>query len=327
MKKVELFWAVVVIVLSAIILAGLVIVFKKTSINFKDSSSSISEYVETSVEITTSKYEEIVSTEESTLDTQTETEIETEIQTEMFSTSIVESQASSAREPSFPINYEDQTSKISIFKEFYASAAVYAAHLSFSDYTRFGTFTGASTVSQASDVLGALLCVNGDYSTPCHYKRARQGIVLLDGNCYAVGLYNAWNGKLFWGDEGSATAGTQLSTLVSSHQVTDTFQFGPALVVNGVVKCDAGGARRPRTFMGTNGQSGDIWICVCNGDLNDGVSYGLTSYECAAYLLSKGCTFVFPLDGGGSSEMVFQGQIINDIARERGGLYDFVFFR
>ena len=117
-----------------------------------------------------------------------------------------------------------------------------------------------------------------------------------------------------------------MSALIANGIATDTFQFGPAFLKDGVVKGSNGGSRRPRTFIGTSGAPGDIWICVAEGDWRDGVSAGLTGYECAAYLASKGCTFGLPLDGGGSSEMMFQGRILTAGA-ERGGLNDFVFFR
>jgi exopolysaccharide biosynthesis protein len=66
-------------------------------------------------------------------------------------------------------------------------------------------------------------------------------------------------------------------------------------------------SRAQRTFIGTNGAPGDIWVCVSDGRYNDGKSAGLNGYQCASYLKSKGCIFGIPLDGGGSSTMYFNG--------------------
>ena len=231
--------------------------------------------------------------------------------------------------------WSDGANTIEIFEENYAGQIVYGVHLTFSDYSRFGTYCGNNsyggycTTSQAAAQLGAILCINGDYNPPSiGYTCARSGQVYKDGRCYAVALYNRNNGLLTWGDEGSATGGQQLSSLVANGLVSDTMQFGPALVINGNLRGSNGGNRRPRTAIGTNGNPGDIWLLVTNGDLNDGVSYGLTSYECGAYLQSKGCTFVAPLDGGGSSTLVFQGQVINGVKNtgERA-VTDFVYFK
>lgn len=119
--------------------------------------------------------------------------------------------------------------------------------------------------------------------------------------------------------------GATLSSLVSSGTVTDTFQFGPAFLMNGEIS-PSGGGRAQRTFIGTNGAPGDIWIVVTEGRGSDGVSAGLTMQECAEFLKAKGCTFGIPLDGGGSTTMVFNGMRLNHVGSERA-VVDFVYFR
>lgn len=88
----------------------------------------------------------------------------------------------------------------------------------------------------------------------------------------------------------------------------------------------SGGGRAQRTFIGTNGAPGDIWIVVTEGRGSDGVSAGLTMQECAEFLKAKGCTFGIPLDGGGSTTMVFNGMRLNHVSSERA-VVDFVYFR
>ena len=289
------------------------------------------------------KIETMQSIEESTIESEFETDNSETIVDESVETIAPTSTAQPETEPSletepipetqpvatYPKTYDDGANNITVYQENYGNAVVYAAHLVFTDYRRFGMFTGASTVSEAYNKTDAIFAVNGDYSSACNYVRSRMGTVLKDGSCYAEGLYNANNGLFFFGGEGSATGGQSMSSLVANGQATDTFQFGPAFLRDGQILCGPGGNLRPRTFMGTNGNAGDLWIVVANGDYADGQSAGLNGYECAAYLQSKGCTFGIPLDGGGSSEMMFLGEILNcpSDGHERGGLNDFVIFK
>ena len=79
--------------------------------------------------------------------------------------------------------------------------------------------------------------------------------------------------------------------------LSDTFHgdMGFTLLLNGTVLGNAQDkAIRARTFIGTNGKPGDIWIVVANGVLKDKVRAEMDN-----------------LDGGGSSTMVFKGKAIN----------------
>ena len=236
----------------------------------------------------------------------------------------------------YPITYTDDTVTITIYREWYKQAWCYEAHLQFIDYSRFGSECangkynrGYETTSHCANRIGALLCVNGDYSAPSlNYGVVRNGKVWNDKAYYASGSYNSYNGKLFWTNEGSPTSGQLLSNLVVQHKVTDSFSFGPDFLRDGkIIRVTQGGSRRPRTFIGTNGKAGDIWIIVADGDKNDKQSSGLTSYECAKLLQEKGCIFGIPLDGGGSSTMVWKGKVLNAVKGNERAVVDFVYFR
>lgn len=237
----------------------------------------------------------------------------------------------------YPLTYKDGTSNITIYREWYGNAYVYAAHVTFSDYSRFGTacgknvYGGTETTSSAAARQGAILCINGCYSAPyLNYATVRSGVLCQDGKCYSPGVYSKNNGLLLSAWESGGVAGytgVMLSSLVASGAVTDTFTFGPPFLMNGAVVGKGGGSRAQRTFIGTNGNPGDIWLCVSDGRYNDGVSAGLTGIECAQYLQSKGCTLGVPLDGGGSSTMVFRGNVLNAAVAGQRSVVDFVYFR
>jgi len=53
----------------------------------------------------------------------------------------------------------------------------------------------------------------------------------------------------------------------------------------------------------------------------------LTYKQCARYMQSKGCSFGVPLDGGGSSTMVWKGQVLNGAKGNQRSVVDFVYFK
>lgn len=238
----------------------------------------------------------------------------------------------------YPKTYQDSTCTITVYKEWWNNAYVYAAHVQYTDYDRLWVEcakekynNGTETTSTAAKRVGAILAINGDYATPGNgasgYAIARKGVVCNDKKAYPEGVYNAETGLLLYG-QSKGINGQQLSTLVKEGKVTDTFQFGPCFLIDGKIIGDKNStSRAQRTFIGTNGKAGDIWLCVSDGRYNDGKSAGLNAYECATYLQSKGCTLGIPLDGGGSSTMYFNGQVLNAAKNGQRAVADFVVFK
>ena len=240
----------------------------------------------------------------------------------------------------YPKTYSDATCDITIFKEWYEDAWCYIAHLQFTDYTRFGTScangkydNGYETTSHAASRLDAIFAVNGCYSAPyLNYTVVRSG-ELCNGsgkNLWCPAVYSSKNGLLqsAWETGGTTgIAGVNVDSLVESGLVTDTFCFGPPILVDGTVTAGSDTSRAQRTFIGTNGNPGDIWIVVSEGRNADGESAGLTYSQCARLLAEKGCIFGVPLDGGGSSTMVFQGKVLNSAKAGQRAVVDFVYFK
>ena len=240
----------------------------------------------------------------------------------------------------FPMVYEDETSKITVTKEWYNNAWAYIAHLEFTDYSRLGTTVsngkynnGYETTSSVAKRLNAILTVNGCYSAPyLDYAVVRDGVIHNGAeralNLPAVysksnGLFsNAWDNS-----RPEELKGKTIQELVDAGLMTDSFCFGPPVLINGQITAGDDSSRAQRTFMGTNGNPGDIWIVVSDGRKNDGESSGLTYAQCAQLLLDKGCTFGICLDGGGSSTMVFQGKVLNANGANERAVVDFVYFK
>lgn len=241
----------------------------------------------------------------------------------------------------WPKCYQDETCKITIYKEWYEDAYVYAAHIEFSDYTRLGTDCangqynkGYETTSHAAKRLNAIFAVNGCYSAPyLNYTVVRGGIIWngADRKLTIPGVYSNKTGIFQGAYDGSngtpGISGVNVQQLVDDGLITDTFCFGPPGLVNGNNMCGNDNSRAQRTFMGSNGNAGDLWVCVSDGRKNDGKSAGLTYKQCMDYLLSKGCAFGINLDGGGSSTMYFNGTVLNAAKGNERAVVDFLYFR
>ena len=98
---------------------------------------------------------------------------------------------------------------------------------------------------------------------------------------------------------------------------------GPYLVKNGDIYVDmtaqklaAIGGRNPRTAIG---YTKDNHLIMLTADGREGASIGLTLMELAELMKELGCIYAMNLDGGGSTVMFVQGEIVNKPA-ERGGI-------
>lgn len=237
----------------------------------------------------------------------------------------------------YPISYKSSEMSIKIDKIWYRHAWCYVAQVKMSDYTKMrsvcanGKFgNGTETCLQAAKRTGAVLAVNA-----CHSNKEQNIPVVRDGNvcnmgwasCNFPACYNKYTGKL-GSTYDMGLSCVLLDDAVSEKKLTDGFCFGPEFDMTNLQNNDdgEGGGRAQRTFIGTNGNPGNITIVVSEGRNVDGVSVGLTYKECAEVLKHYGCSFGVPLDGGGSSTMVYKNQILNHLPSERN-LVDFVIFK
>ena len=235
----------------------------------------------------------------------------------------------------YPKIYSDSTAKITITKEWYKKAWCYIAHLEFTDYDRFGTacaknkWVSYETTSCAAKRLGAIFAVNGPYTNKdvSSFEVVRHGKVYNDKGI-SFSVYNSHNGILADARK-LGIRGKLASEAVAANEMTDSLNFWRTLLVldgvNQVKENDD--SRAQRTFIGTNGKPGDIWIVVSEGRKKDGESAGLTSYEEAQLMLKLGCTYAIGLDGGGSSTMYFNGKVLNSAAGQERAVVDFVYFK
>ncbi len=172
--------------------------------------------------------------------------------------------------------------------------------------------------STIAERVGAVLAINGDY-----YGFRDTGIVIRNGVVYRddgarQGLAIYRDGTMALYDETTTTA----EQLVADG-VWNTLSFGPGIVSDGAiiegidsVEVDTNfgnhsvQGEQPRTGIGILGDNHLVFV-VADGR-SAGYSRGVTMTEFAQIFVDLGATTAYNLDGGGSSTMWFNGQLVNN---------------
>lgn len=218
-------------------------------------------------------------------------------------------------------SYKDDNISINLSEKTVNNTQVYVADVtvSSSDYLKtafaqnsFGTNVTAKTSVTAADN-NAILAVNGDY-----YGANSSGYVIRNGVVYRdtvrensnngdLAIYKDGSFKIIYEDQISA------EQLVKDG-VVNLLAFGPTLVENGEITVGANTevgqamASNPRTAIGIIDEKHYI-IVVSDGRTSE--SEGLSLYQLAEIMKSYGAKTAYNLDGGGSSTLYFNGQVIN----------------
>ncbi len=173
---------------------------------------------------------------------------------------------------------------------------------------------------------GAIFAINGDY-----YGFRDTGIVIRNGVVFRdeparEGLVFYTDGRVEVYDETATSA----EELVSAG-AWNTLSFGPAIVEDGTVVDGIEGAEidtnfgnhslqgdQPRTAVGVIDENHLVFVVV--DGRQSGYSEGVTLTELADIMIDLGATTAYNLDGGGSSTMYFDGEVINSPSNggERG---------
>ena len=218
-------------------------------------------------------------------------------------------------------SYKDDNISINLSETTVNNTQVYVADVtvSSSDYLKtafaqnsYGTNVTAKTSVTAADN-NAILAVNGDY-----YGANSSGYVVRNGVVYRdtvrensnngdLAIYKDGSFKIIYEDQISA------DQLVKDG-VVNLLAFGPALVENGEIavgknqEVGQAMASNPRTAIGIIDENHYI-IVVSDGRTSE--SEGLSLYQLAEVMKSYGAKTAYNLDGGGSSTLYFNGQVIN----------------
>ena len=215
--------------------------------------------------------------------------------------------------------YSDSKSKITVTQYRAYDSNIYVADVEVADGTSIlSAFANntygrniTDTTSDMAEENNAVLAINGDY-----YGARQSGYVIRNGVVYrnqgsnGEDMVISKDGTLSFISESDTTTDSLIQK-----QAWQVLSFGPVLVESGqiaVTENDEVGmamASNPRTAIGTVAKNHYLFV-VSDGRTSE--SAGLSLYELANFMKSLGATKVYNLDGGGSSTMVFQGEVVNN---------------
>lgn len=216
-------------------------------------------------------------------------------------------------------SYDDGNISISYTKERLHNTDCYIVDIELSDISYLKTAFADNTYGRnlketTSDMAkehDAVLAINGDY-----YGFRDYGYVIRNGTLYRDTKGNGEDlvidadGTMRIIDEDETSA----SELVNNGAL-QVFSFGPALVNNGEItvgtneEVDQAMNSNPRTAIG---MISPLHYIIVVSDGRSGDNEGLTLYQLAQIFKEKGAATAYNLDGGGSSTLYFNGQVINN---------------
>lgn len=215
--------------------------------------------------------------------------------------------------------YSDSKRKITVTQYRAYDSNIYVADVEVTDGTSIlSAFANntygrniTDTTSDMAEENNAVLAINGDY-----YGARQSGYVIRNGVVYRN---QGSNGEdMVISKDGSLSFISESDTTTDSlmqKQAWQVLSFGPVLLENGQVAVSENDevgmamASNPRTAIGTVAKNHYLFV-VSDGRTSE--SAGLSLYELANFMKSLGATNVYNLDGGGSSTMVFQGEVVNN---------------
>ena len=165
-----------------------------------------------------------------------------------------------------------------------------------------------STIAKAND---AILAINGDF-----YGAQESGYVIRNGIAYRDRA-NSKDVLCIYTDGSMAIIDASEKSVeeLIEDGVWQAFCFGPALIedseISVSVNTEVGKAMasNPRTAIGIIDNNHFVFV-VSDGRTNE--SEGLSLYELAEFMQSLGVTTAYNLDGGGSSTMYYNGEVVNN---------------
>lgn len=217
-------------------------------------------------------------------------------------------------------SYKDNNISIVLmeYREYDTTIYVAEVEISSEDYLKTALAENAygknvtEKTSKIAEKVGAILAINGDY-----YGAREEGYVIRNGVLYrdeaaedteALVIYKDGSMEIVRESEVSAQS-------LLENGAWNVLSFGPGLVTDGEISVteeeEVGKAMadNPRTAVGFLGEHHYVFI-VSDGRTKE--SDGLTLYELAGFMQRLGVITAYNLDGGGSSTMYFNGEVVNN---------------
>lgn len=224
------------------------------------------------------------------------------------------------REPVVTANsYDDGRISVTLTEYREHDTAIYVAdvRLASGEYLKTALAQGSygrnikQTTSEMAAANSAILAVNGDY-----YGARDKGYVLRNGTLYRSTPSD--REALIIDAEGRFRILKERDISpqdLEQENVRQVLSFGPGLIENGQItvdphtEVDQATNSNPRTAIA---YVDELHYLLVVSDGRTSRSEGLTLYEMAEFLQELGAQTAYNLDGGGSSTMWFNGQVVNE---------------
>ena len=218
-----------------------------------------------------------------------------------------------------PESTQTTSAQITLTEYYEYGSAIYVADIILDDASALKTAFAQSiygrnvtaVTSETASRVGAVLAINGD-----NYGSREKGYVIRNGVLYRSVAAKDQEDLVIWADgsfeiirESEITA----QELLDSGAV-QVFSFGPGLIEDGSItvsaneEVDRAKASNPRTAIGIIDANHLVFV-VSDGRTSE--SEGLSLYELAEFMQDLGVQTAYNLDGGGSSTMVYLGEVVN----------------
>ena len=217
--------------------------------------------------------------------------------------------------------YEDDNIIITI-KEYYENnTKIYVADIELKNGVNIKTAFANNTfgknitakTSAIAESVNAILAINGDY-----YGVQQKGYVLKNGVIYRNTAKADQEDLVIYEDGSFEIIKESEVTLeeLKEKGAYNVLAFGPALVQEGEVsvstsdEVDKAMANNPRTAIGMISENHYVFV-VSDGRTSE--SKGLSLYQLAEFMKNElNVSTAYNLDGGGSSTMYFNGNVVNN---------------
>lgn len=217
-------------------------------------------------------------------------------------------------------SYLDNDIEITITKYYEYNTNIFVADIKLSSINYLKTALAADKygknicqkVSKIARLHNAILAINGDF-----YGFRNTGYVARNGTLYRGDKRSNKTEDLVIYNDGSfdiIVEGEISAEEVFNRGVLQILSFGPSMVKNGELTIEESTARNlntinnPRTGIGIIEPLHYVFVTT-DGRVNN--NKGLSVYQLGVFMQSLGVTTAYNLDGGGSSTMYFNGNLVN----------------
>ena len=215
-------------------------------------------------------------------------------------------------------SYSSPNISITVTEETLGQTTYYLADIYVRDITCFRTALANNTygsgfrdsIEDMALLNNALLAVNGDY-----YGNTNEGVVIRNGVIYRANSTNCDVCVLYYDGTMRVMPGSSFSVEEAVEQgAWQAWTFGPALLnTDGSMLTSFASSNRiisanPRTAIGYY-EPGHYCLVVVDGR---GESAGITLPDLSRLFYDLGCRAAYNLDGGNSSVMVWNNEVINN---------------